>query len=129
MQSQFVKVKKTPLNSEVFVCAFNTYWVLNIAYQTKSNLFNHVQKCLKQWIIMQLMFNRVQLSSKVFDKFMQFLSNALTDISDTLETLPRLALNFDYKRANMVINISTIVKLQSNIHCVTLKFIVIQFCA
>ena len=60
---------------------------------------------------------------------MQFLSNALTDISDTLETLPRLALNFDYKRANMVINISTIVKHQSNNHCVTLKFIVIQFCA
>ena len=58
---------------------------------------------------------------------MQFLSNALTDISDTNETLQQLVVNFDHKRANMVIKIGTIVKHQSNNHCVILKFIVLQF--
>ena len=57
---------------------------------------------------------------------MQFLSNALTDISDTIETLPQLALNFCYKRTNMGIEICTIVKHQSNNHCVILKFIVLH---
>jgi hypothetical protein len=58
---------------------------------------------------------------------MQFLSNEKSDISDTIETLSQLALNFCYKRANMVVDISTIVKHQSNIPCVTLNFIVIHF--
>ena len=81
-------------------------------------MFNRVVKCPKQCIILRCMIYSFQSCRKVFRMFMQFLCNEKSEISDTFETLSQLALDFDYKRTNLVVEISII----AYNHCITLHF-------